>query len=136
LAACSCDAPAGAVHGDLVEEVALATLGLVLVLDAPSLLETLEHLVLARGVAELGVTIGYVGLALLEVTDAEGALRLDVLGEGLVREQLADADGGGSVGGEVLTLLGSNPLEVSVNLAQTVAAAGESRHGSRQLLAG
>ena len=58
-------------------------------LAAVALLEAVEHLVLAGGGRELGVALGDLGLALLELAGAQPALRLDALEEGLAGEQFA-----------------------------------------------
>jgi hypothetical protein len=108
------------------------------VLGATALLETLEHLALARGKSELGVAIGDVGLVALELADAHRALCLDVFDEGLVSKQLGGVDWNRSAlvlsSGEAL--VGASLLEVVLDGAQAIMAAVELENGTGKLLAG
>ena len=70
----------------------LAARGLALVLAAVALAEAVEHLVLAGGVVELGVALGDLDLALLELACTQPALRLDALEERLAGQQVGGAD--------------------------------------------
>ena len=61
---------------------------LAVVLAAVALSEAVEHLVLAGRGRQLGVALGDLRLALLELARAQAALRLDALEEGLAAEQI------------------------------------------------
>ncbi len=105
-------------------------------LGALSTLEALQDLVLARGVAELVVAVGHVGLVALELAHPHHALRLDVLDEGLVCEQLGGADGGCAPALPAReALVGEGPLEVLLDTPQPILAAGTLGDGTGELLA-
>lgn len=97
------------------------------VLGAMALLQALEHLSLASHFAQLGVTVGNLGLVVCQLARAGAALGLDMLDEGLTGVQLRGAHSG--AGAYCQTLLGACVVEVCLYRAQVIEARRALRDG-------
>lgn len=108
--------------------------GLAVVLAAVAIPETVEHLVLAGCCGKLGVALGDLDFALLELERTHPALCLDALEERLAGEQVSGADG--TRAGARDALFGARVLEACIDCTQLRNGARAARERIRELALG
>ncbi len=105
-----------------------------MVLSTLAILQALEHLPLARRLAEFDIAVGHLAVVALELAQTGDALGLDVLDEGLAGLELGCRGGGRGSGGSALQ--GAGLLEVCLHLLEVRATVRAAAQRLRERLAG